>query len=74
MCSLLSKFCDGILAVGLYDAVGEAVLHDKALKMLYLMLCWALLVCDDGVAQAGDGLDHCQADDVLGLLCQRCHR
>ena len=74
MCGLLSKFGDGILAVSLDDAVGEAVLHDKAFKKLYLMLCWPFLGCDDGVAQSSDGLDHCQDDDVLGLLCRRCHR
>ena len=50
LCSLLCKFCDGILAVSLDDAVGEAVLHDKAFEMLSLMLCWRFLRCDDRAA------------------------
>ena len=37
---LLDELCDGILAVGLDDGVGEAMLHDKAFEMLSLMLCW----------------------------------
>ena len=65
MCSLLGEFGDCILAVGLYDAVGEAVLHDEALQMLKLMSCWSFPGRDDCVAQAGDVLNHGQDDNVL---------
>ena len=47
---LLGEFGDCILAVGLDDAVGEAVLHDKTLEMLYLMSCWPLSGRDDRAA------------------------
>ena len=47
---LLGELCDGILAVGLDDGVGEALLHDKTLEMLNLMLCWPLLGRDDRAA------------------------
>ena len=56
LCSFLCKFGDGILAVSLDDAVGEAVLHDEALEMLNLMSCWPFSGSDDCAAQAGDGL------------------
>ena len=59
LCSLLCKFCDGILAVSQDDAVGGAVLHDEALQMLNLMSCWPFSGRDDCAAQAGDGLHHC---------------
>ena len=68
LCSLLGEFGDGILAVSLDDAVGEAVLHDEALEMLNLMSCWPFSGRDDRAAQAGDGLNHGQDGDVLRLL------
>ena len=70
LCSLLGEFGDCILAVGLDDGVGEAILHDEALEMLSLMSCWPLSGRDDRAAQAGGGLHHCQDDDVLRLLSQ----
>ena len=51
MCSLLGKFGDGILAVGLDDAVGEVVLHHEAFEMLTQILCWALLGSDNRSAR-----------------------
>ena len=57
--NLLCEFGDGILAVNLDDAVGEAVLHDEALEMLNLISCWPFSGRDDCTAQAGDGLHHC---------------
>ena len=70
--SLLGELRDGILAVGLDDGVGEAVLHDETFEMLNLMLCWPFLGRDDRAAQAGDGLHHGEIGDVLGLLGQDC--
>ena len=72
LCSLLGEFGDCILAVGLDDAVGKAVLHDKSFQMLKLMPCWPFSGRDDRAAQAGDGLHHCQDDDALRLLGQNC--
>ena len=70
LCSLLGELGDGILAVGLDDGVGEAVLHDKAFEMLNLMLCWPFLGRDDRAAQAGNGLHHGKDGDVLWFLLQ----
>ena len=68
MCSLLGEFGDCILAVGLDDAVGKPVFHDKTLKMLKLMTGWSFAGCDDRAAHAGDVLDHGQDGDVLRLV------
>ena len=68
MCSLLGEFGDCILAVGLDDAVGKPVFHDKTLKMLKLMTGWSFAGCDDRAAHAGDVLNHGQDDDVLRLF------
>ena len=70
LCSLLGEFGDCIFAVGLDDAVGKSVLHDEVLVMLNVMSCWPFSGHDDRAAQAGDGLHHCQDDDVLRLLVQ----
>ena len=56
LCSLLGEFGDCILAVGLDDAVGKPVFHDKTFEMLKLMSCWPFSGRDDRAAQAGDGL------------------
>ena len=47
LCSLLSDLRDGVVAVGLDDGVGKAVLHDKAFEMLSLMLSWLFLGRND---------------------------
>ena len=67
------EFGDCIFAAGLDDAVGKSVLHDEVLVMLSVMSvmsCWPFSGHDDRAAQAGDGLHHCQDDDVLRLLGQ----
>ena len=66
----MGEFGDCILAVGLDDAVGKPVFHDKTFQMLKLMSCWPFSGRDDRAAQAGDGLNHGQDDDVLRLLGQ----
>ena len=43
LCSLLGELRDGILAVGLGEGVGKAVLNDKTFEMLRLMFCWPFL-------------------------------
>ena len=66
----LSELGDGVLAVGLDDVVGKAVIHQNALEMLCLMLCYAFLCRDDRTAEAGDGLNHGEDGDVLLLFVQ----
>ena len=44
LCSLLGELRDGILAVGLDDGVGIAVLHDKSFEMLALMFVGPFLL------------------------------
>ena len=68
MCSLLGEFGDCILAVGLDDAVGESVFHNKTLGMLKLTSCWPFSGRDDRAAQAGDVLNHGQDDNVLRFV------
>ena len=67
LCILLGELRDGILAVGLDDGIGEAVLHDKAFEMLSLMFCWLFRGRDDRTAQAGDRLHHCE--DGCSWVC-----
>ena len=71
LCNLLGDLRDGILAVGLDDGVGKAVLHDKTFEILCPMFCWPCLGRDDRSAQAGDGLHHGEDGDV-GFFSERC--
>ena len=73
LCCLLGELCDGTLAVGLDDGVGEAVLHDETFGKLSLVFRWPFLGRDDCAAEAGDCLCHREDGDVLGLLLQRRH-
>ena len=70
MCSLLGEFGDCILAVGLDDAVGKPMFHNKTLQMLKLMSCWPFSGRDDRAAQASDVLNHGEDDDVLRLVSE----